>query len=54
MTGGTSSAKAVGLDAAARLVAEPDPAAAAFRAERHIRFRRPVAALASEGTAWPA
>jgi xylulokinase len=30
----------------ARLVAEPDPAAAAFHAERHHRFRRTVAALA--------
>ncbi len=30
----------------ARLVAEPDPAAAAFHAERHARFRRTVAALA--------
>jgi xylulokinase len=29
----------------ARLVAEPDPAAAAFHAERHTRFRRVVAAL---------
>lgn len=40
----------------ARLVAEPDPAAAAFHAERYARFRRTVAALAShegheEGTA---
>jgi xylulokinase len=35
----------------ARLVAEPDPAAAAFRAERHARFRRTVAALASARTA---
>ncbi len=30
----------------ARLVAEPDPDAAAFHAERHARFRRSVAALA--------
>jgi xylulokinase len=29
----------------ARLVAEPDPVAAAFHAERHARFRRVVAAL---------
>jgi xylulokinase len=29
----------------ARLVAEPDPMAAAFHAERHARFRRTVAAL---------
>jgi len=29
----------------ARLVAEPDPAAAAFHAERHARFLRVVAAL---------
>ncbi len=29
----------------ARLVAEPDPASAAFHAERHARFRRTVAAL---------
>jgi xylulokinase len=29
----------------ARLAAEPDPAAAAFHAERHMRFRRIVAAL---------
>jgi xylulokinase len=40
----------------ARLVAEPDPAAAALHAERHARFRRVVAALApaqsgAEGTA---
>ena len=33
------------LAPAARLVAEPDPAAAAFHAERHARFRRVVAAL---------
>jgi xylulokinase len=31
----------------ARLVAEPDPAAAAFHTERHARFRRIVAALAA-------
>jgi xylulokinase len=31
----------------ARLVAEPDPAAVAFHAERHARFRRVVAALAT-------
>jgi xylulokinase len=37
----------------ARLVAEPDPVAAAFHAERHAKFRRTVAALADheEGTA---
>jgi xylulokinase len=36
----------------ARLVAEPDPAAAAFHAERHARFRRTILALAAaaEGT----
>jgi xylulokinase len=34
----------------ARLVAEPDPAAAAFHADRHPRFRRTVAAL-EEGAA---
>jgi xylulokinase len=33
----------------ARLAAEPDPAAAAFHAERHARFRRVVAALADAG-----
>jgi xylulokinase len=33
------------LAPAARLVAEPDPAAVAFHAERHARFRRVVAAL---------
>jgi xylulokinase len=39
----------------ARLVAEPDPAAAAFHAERHARFRRVVAALgASSISAGPA
>jgi xylulokinase len=31
----------------ARLVAEPNPAAVAFHAERHARFRRTVAALAA-------
>ena len=31
----------------ARLAAEPDPAAAAFHAERHARFRRVVAALSA-------
>jgi xylulokinase len=31
----------------ARLAAEPDPAAAAFHAERHARFRRVVSALKS-------
>jgi xylulokinase len=35
------------LAPAARLVAEPDPGAAAFHAERRTRFRRTVAALAS-------
>jgi xylulokinase len=37
----------------ARLVAEPDPATAAFHAERHARFRHTVAALAhpAEGPA---
>jgi xylulokinase len=34
----------------ARLVAEPDPVAAAFHAERHASFRRAVAALASAQT----
>jgi xylulokinase len=34
------------LAPAARLVAEPDPAAAAFHTERHARFRRTVDALA--------
>jgi xylulokinase len=34
-----------------RLVAEPHPAAAAFHAERHARFRRTVAALREGGTA---
>lgn len=33
----------------ARLVAEPDPAAAAFHAERHAKFRATVAALAHPG-----
>ena len=33
------------LAPAARLAAEPDPAAAAFHAERHARFRRIVSAL---------
>jgi xylulokinase len=33
------------LAPAARLVAEPDPAAAAFHTERHARFQRVVAAL---------
>ena len=33
------------LAPSARLVAEPDPAAAAFHAERHARFRRTVAVL---------
>jgi len=33
------------------LVAEPDPAGAAFRAERHARFRRVVSALRSQGGA---
>ena len=33
------------LAPSARLVAEPDLAAAAFHAERHTRFRRIVAAL---------
>ncbi|HEY0932623.1 MAG TPA: FGGY-family carbohydrate kinase, partial [Trebonia sp.] len=33
----------------ARLAAEPDPAAAAFHAERQARFRRTVAALAGSG-----
>src|SRR6202161_3660735 len=37
------------LAPAARLVAEPDPAAVAFHAERHARFRRVVAALADSG-----
>jgi xylulokinase len=32
----------------ARLVAEPDPAAAAFHAERHARFRRIVTALGTD------
>jgi xylulokinase len=32
----------------ARLVAEPDPMAAAFHAERHARFRRTVAALKTD------
>jgi hypothetical protein len=31
-------------------VAEPDPVAAAFHAERHARFRRAVTALASAQT----
>jgi xylulokinase len=35
------------LAPAARLVAEPDPAMAAFHADRHTRFRRIVAALAA-------
>ena len=35
------------LAPAARLVAEPDPAAVAFHAERHARFRRVVSALAT-------
>ena len=34
----------------ARLVAEPNPTAAAFHAERHARFRRIVAALATAQT----
>ena len=34
----------------ARLVAEPDPAAAAFHAERHARFRHTVAALKTAQT----
>ena len=33
------------LAPSARLVAEPDPAAVAFHAERHARFRRVVTAL---------
>jgi xylulokinase len=33
------------LAPSARLVAEPDPAAVAFHAERHVRFRRVVTAL---------
>jgi xylulokinase len=33
------------LAPSARLVAEPDPAATEFHAERHARFRRVVAAL---------
>jgi xylulokinase len=40
-----------------RLAAEPDPAAAAFHAERHARFRRIVPALrgcSAEGAACPA
>ena len=38
-----------------RLVAQPDPAAAAFHAERHARFRRTVAALgtAQASAGWP-
>jgi len=41
----------------AHLVAEPDPAMAAFHAERHAQFRRIVSALRgrpTEGAAWPA
>ena len=39
------------LAPATRLVAEPDPAATAFHAERHARFRRVVAALAAQAPA---
>jgi xylulokinase len=37
----------------ARLVAEPDPAATAYHAERHARFRRVVAALSTPQTRTP-
>ena len=39
------------LAPSARLVAEPDPVAAAFHTERHARFRRIVVALRERGTA---
>jgi xylulokinase len=37
------------LAPSARLVAEPDPAAAAFHRERHARFRHVVSALTLTG-----
>jgi xylulokinase len=39
------------LAPAARLVAEPDPAVAAFRRERHARFRHAISALKITGAA---
>jgi signal recognition particle GTPase len=45
MLAGMNAVCTLGLD----LVAEPDPAAAAFHAERHARFRQIVSVLRSTG-----